>query len=69
MEAGELVPDEVVGRMALAGPPDRVRRQVQELVDVGIRHITILPRGHTLGGRDRMEDARRFAQEVMPHFR
>ena len=69
MEAGELVPDDVVSRMTLVGPADRVRRQVEDLVNIGIRHVTILPRGHTLGGRDRMQDVRQFAEHVIPHFR
>jgi hypothetical protein len=39
------------------------------LAALGIRHITILPRGHSEGGRSRMDTVRSFAEHVMPKFR
>jgi len=47
----------------LNGPPEELRRQIQALSDIGIRHFTI-----SLAPTDR-KLLNRFAKEVMPAFR
>ena len=47
----------------LNGPPEELRRQIQTLSDIGIRHFTI-----SLAPTDR-KLLSRFAKEVMPAFR
>jgi hypothetical protein len=46
-----------------------VVKPIGSLAALGIRHITILPRGHSEGGRPRMQTVRSFAEHVMPKFR
>jgi 5,10-methylenetetrahydromethanopterin reductase len=67
--AGRLVPDEWVEDLNLVGSPAEVVKRIESLAALGIRHITILPRGHSEGGRPRIETVRAFAEHVMPRFR
>jgi alkanesulfonate monooxygenase SsuD/methylene tetrahydromethanopterin reductase-like flavin-dependent oxidoreductase (luciferase family) len=67
--AGRLVPDEWVEDLNLVGTPAEVVKRIGSLAALGIRHITILPRGHSEGGRSRMQTVRSFAEHVMPKFR
>jgi 5,10-methylenetetrahydromethanopterin reductase len=67
--AGRLVPDEWVEDLNLVGTPAEVVNRIESLAALGIRHITILPRGHSEGGRSRMDTVRSFAEHVMPKFR
>jgi alkanesulfonate monooxygenase SsuD/methylene tetrahydromethanopterin reductase-like flavin-dependent oxidoreductase (luciferase family) len=67
--AGRLVPDEWVEDLNLVGTPAQVVKPIGSLAALGIRHITILPRGHSEGGRPRMQTVRSFAEHVMPKFR
>lgn len=67
--AGRLVPDAWVEELALVGSPAEVIRQIEGLAAIGVRHITILPRGHSEGGRPRLETVRAFGEEVVPKFR
>lgn len=67
--AGRLVPDSWVDDLALIGSPTDVIRKVEALAAIGVTHITILPRGHSEGGRPRMETVRAFGDQVVPKFR
>jgi alkanesulfonate monooxygenase SsuD/methylene tetrahydromethanopterin reductase-like flavin-dependent oxidoreductase (luciferase family) len=67
--AGKLVPDEWVEDLNLVGSPADVVRKLRALAAVGVGHVTILPRGHSEGGRPRMETVRAFTEHVMPSFR
>jgi 5,10-methylenetetrahydromethanopterin reductase len=67
--AGRLVPDEWVEDLNLVGSPSDVVKRIESLAALGVRHITILPRGHSEGGRPRIETVRAFTDHVMPRFR
>ncbi len=67
--AGTLVPDEWVEDLNLVGSPAEVVRKLEALAAIGIAHVTILPRGHSEGGRPRIETVRAFTEHVMPKFR
>ncbi len=67
--AGRLVPDEWVEDLNLVGSPADVIRKLEPLAALGIRHVTILPRGHAEGGRPRLLTVRAVAEHVIPHFR
>ena len=69
VSAGRLVPDEWVEDLALVGSPTDVVEKLEALAAVGANHITILPRGHSEGGRPRIETVRAFAEHVIPCFR
>ena len=45
--AGRLVPDEWVEDLNLVGMPAEVAKRIESLAALGIRHITLLPRGHS----------------------
>jgi 5,10-methylenetetrahydromethanopterin reductase len=66
--AGRLVPDAWVDDLNLVGSPEEVVRKLEALAALGIRHVTILPRGHSEGGRSRIETVRAVAEHVIPHF-
>jgi 5,10-methylenetetrahydromethanopterin reductase len=67
--AGKLVPDEWVEDLNLVGSPADVVRKLEALAALGIRHVTLLPRGHAEGGRPRIETVRAVAEHVIPKFR
>src|SRR5262245_371259 len=67
--AGRLVPDQWVEDLNLVGTPAEVVKRIESLAELGIRHITILPRGHSEGGRPRIETVRAFTEHVVPRFR
>jgi 5,10-methylenetetrahydromethanopterin reductase len=67
--AGRLVPDDWVDDLNLVGSPEAVIRKLEALAALGIRHVTILPRGHAERGRPRIETVRAFTGHVMPKFR
>jgi 5,10-methylenetetrahydromethanopterin reductase len=67
--AGRLVPDEWVEDLNLVGTAAEVTKRIESLAALGIRHITLLPRGHSEGGRPRIETVRAFTERVMPLFR
>jgi 5,10-methylenetetrahydromethanopterin reductase len=67
--AGTLVPDAWVEDLNLVGSPADVIRKVEALAAIGVNHLTILPRGHSEGGRPRIETVRAFAEQVIPEFR
>jgi 5,10-methylenetetrahydromethanopterin reductase len=54
-----LVPDEWVERFALAGTPADVLRQTRTLLETGLDHLTIVPRG------DKAYVLDTFAREIM----
>jgi 5,10-methylenetetrahydromethanopterin reductase len=58
----DLVPDELVERFALVGTPTDVLRQTRALLDTGINHLTIVPRG------DKKYIIDTFAREIMPRL-
>ena len=47
----------------LYGTPDQICRKIEKLRDAGVQHILLN------GGGTSRENLRRFAKEVMPHFR
>jgi 5,10-methylenetetrahydromethanopterin reductase len=55
----DLVPDELVERYALVGTPTDVLLQTRTLLDTGIDHLTIVPRG------DKKYILDTFAREIM----
>jgi 5,10-methylenetetrahydromethanopterin reductase len=67
--AGRLVPDEWVEDLNLVGTAAEVAKRIEALAALGIRHITLLPRGHSEGGRPRLETVRAFTEHVLPRFR
>lgn len=60
---GELVPDRLVSKFAIAGTVAECREQVRQLKATGIHQIAIIP--HTLNPADRLRVVRTFAEEVM----
>ena len=48
---------------ALYGSPDEICRKIEQLRDAGVEYILLN------GGGTSRENLRRFAREVMPHFR
>lgn len=58
----DLVPDSLVDRFALAGTPDECRARVDQLRDLGIDQISIVP--FTPPGGDRGRTMRHFADIV-----
>ena len=67
--AGRLVPDQWVEDLTLVGSPETVLKKLETLAALGVRHVTILPRGHTEGGRPRIETVRAVTEHVIPRFR
>lgn len=61
--ASSCIADDVVEKVALAGPAEVGRRKVQMLIDAGVRSIVIFPLGS-----DRRQVIETFAREVMPSF-
>lgn len=57
---GEVVPDRLVERFAIAGNPEECLEQVRRLQAVGIGQIALIPHGP-----DRLGQVRLFAREVM----
>lgn len=62
--AAELIPAELVRKMALAGTAADGLAKARMLVDQGIRNINVFPLG-----ADRLGTLRLFARKVIPHFR
>ena len=60
---GDLVPDRLVSKFAIAGTVEECREQVRRLAEVGLHQIAIIP--HTADPRDRLSLVRTFAEEVM----
>ena len=60
---GELVPDHLVPRFAVAGTPEECREQVRALVGTGVHQLAIVP--HTPDPADRRSVIRSFAEDVM----
>lgn len=58
----DLVPDELVDLFALAGTPDECRKRLQEIADVGVDQVSIVP--FVRPGGDRADTIRRFAEIV-----
>ena len=68
------VPDDFVEWFSICGPPEKCRRQLQVLVDMGLDHIYQLggsPVAHPHGERQAamVQQSRLFATDVMPYFR
>lgn len=61
-QAGELVPDEVVSRLILAGEPDTIAAQVATVRDYGVDSLAIIGFGNTEVVQDTL---RRFALDVV----
>ncbi|MCB1624332.1 MAG: LLM class flavin-dependent oxidoreductase [Pseudomonadales bacterium] len=69
-----VVPDEFVDWFSICGPPEKCRRRLQTLVDLGLDHVYQLGGSavaHPHGARQAamVEQARLFATDVMPYFR
>ena len=62
-QAAELIPDEIVRKVALAGTSDDGRQKVQMLIDSGVHSVVVFPLG-----ADRRAVVETFAREVMPFF-
>ncbi len=60
----EVIPDEWVDRLCLAGTTDEVAERVTRLLSAGVDDITIMPLA--LEGTDPRETMRRMATDVMP---
>ncbi len=63
-EAAALASDDVVDRLALAGPASYVRERVAQAGALGIEHFELF-----LIGPQKRQTLERFAAEVMPAFR
>ena len=61
---GDLVPDRLVTKFAIAGTVEECREQVGRLKETGIDQIAIIP--HTPDPRDRMQLVRTFAEDIFP---
>lgn len=69
-----VVPDDFVDWFSICGPPAKCITRLRQLVDLGLDHVHQLggsPVAHPHGERQAamVEQARLFANEVMPHFR
>lgn len=69
-----VIPDEFVDWFSICGPPEKCRRRLGELIDLGLDHVYQLggsPVAHPHGARQAamVEQARLYATDVMPHFR
>jgi 5,10-methylenetetrahydromethanopterin reductase len=63
-QAANLISDEMVTKLALAGTAEDGYAKVRMLVDAGIRNVNLFPLGD-----DRREVIRQFGTYVMPRFR
>ena len=54
---------------SLFGSPKRVREQVAELREVGVRHLLCQTGFGDMSHEQNLASMRRFGEEVMPHFR
>jgi hypothetical protein len=54
---------------ALYGSPKRVREQVAELRDVGVKHLLVQTGFGDMSHAQNLASMRRFGEEVMPAFR
>jgi alkanesulfonate monooxygenase SsuD/methylene tetrahydromethanopterin reductase-like flavin-dependent oxidoreductase (luciferase family) len=62
--AAALAPDEVVDKLALAGPPAHVIERIAAAQALGIDHFVLF-----LIGPDKLKTLRRFSEEIIPVFR
>ncbi len=59
---GDIVPDELVSRFAIAGTVEECREQVERLKETDLNQIAIIP--HTPDPRDRLELLSTFADKI-----
>jgi 5,10-methylenetetrahydromethanopterin reductase len=59
---GDLVPDRMVPRFAIAGTVEECREQVEQLRDTGLHQVAIVP--HSPDPNGRLEMVRTFAEKV-----
>jgi alkanesulfonate monooxygenase SsuD/methylene tetrahydromethanopterin reductase-like flavin-dependent oxidoreductase (luciferase family) len=59
----KVIPDELVDKFTISGPPDYCVERFNALKAIGITHFELFP-----VGEDRHQTARRFAQEVIPQL-
>jgi 5,10-methylenetetrahydromethanopterin reductase len=62
---GELIPDELLDRLAFAGTPEQVARQAQALFDAGAHRVEF----GTPQGLSTERGVRLLGERVFPHFR
>jgi 5,10-methylenetetrahydromethanopterin reductase len=62
--AAALAPDNVVDRLALAGPPAHIVERIEAVRSLGVDHFELF-----LIGPNKLRTLRRFSSEVMPAFR
>ena len=60
---GDLVPDRLVSKFALAGTPDEIRAQLARLRTTGVHQVAIVP--HTSDPAERIDVVRQFADMAM----
>jgi len=58
---GPPVPDDLVDRWAVAGPPEEVARRLQEYVDAGVRIFQLV-----IGSPDQFGQMKSLAEKVLP---
>jgi 5,10-methylenetetrahydromethanopterin reductase len=59
-ELGQLVPDELVAKKAIAGTPRECAAQIRQIFDAGFERIAVIPMGNTSTA------LRRLAADVLP---
>lgn len=56
-------------RRVLMGTPRQVIERIEEILDMGVTHIGLIPTFGTLSHEETMASLQRFVQYVLPHFR
>ena len=59
---GKVIPDWLVDKFAIAGTPEECRAKVQEIREIGIDQIAIIP--YAVGDGDRGDTLKNFASAV-----
>jgi 5,10-methylenetetrahydromethanopterin reductase len=59
-ELGQLVPDDLVAKKAIAGTPRECAAQIRQIFDAGFKRIAVIPMG------DAQRALRRLAHDVLP---
>ena len=62
--AGALISDELMDRFVVAGPAERWRAAIAQVLACGVQHVNIFPLA-----KDRLGMVRSLARDVLPHFR
>lgn len=66
-EVGKLVPDELVRKFSLAGTPEEITEQINELQSIGIQQVAIHP--WSFADMSSEQAIELFAEKVIPNFR